>query len=176
VRRPSDQRQRELCLAAFEVALYSGSVNGLGVHADAQWVMQFLALDAPAYAVRLDHVMDAIGAEVATAVRRLAAETLSAEKVTSQPVAPMTSQRRDSTAATDDNRAGVTVAEVAVRTGLQPHAVRAALRRGRLDGTKINGEWVTSLAAIERWRDGATGTRRRTTAAGDPRRTASTQG
>lgn len=109
-----------------------------------------LALAAPIFAVdQCPELLRAAGPNVTAQVRELAA-TITARLA--RQVAAL-----DSAATVPDAASALgslTAPEVGRLTGLTADAVRAAIRRGRLEATRdrVTGEWRISRQAVDEWR------------------------
>jgi len=149
MREPSPERQRQLTLMLFEVALSTSARNGRALPDDVVWLLTRLALNAPGTAARLPHVMAGLTPEVRTAVTRLA----------SQRMAQVASHAQRSDSRTVAAPTVLSVGQAAAALRISSHGVRAACRRGSLHAVKdATGEWRISAADVEARRPHGTDT------------------
>ena len=113
---PSLDRMGEITVKVWELALTTVPANGGGrLPPDVAWLLQAVALSAPATAARCPRVLAAVPTEVAAAVRRLAGAA---------PVTPLAAgASQEAASETLTGRPWLTTAEAARALHLTSHAV-----------------------------------------------------
>jgi hypothetical protein len=136
------ERMAALSLAAFEAALRAQARNGSQPTAEVRYTIGRLAMAAPDAAARWPRVLAALPPEVRAAV---IAQVGTAPATPAGPPGPDT--------ADSERVVGTTAA--ARLLGRSGQAVRAAVKRGTLPGTKRprDGVWVFARADLESYRE-----------------------
>ncbi|MGH3825776.1 MAG: helix-turn-helix domain-containing protein [Pseudonocardiaceae bacterium] len=143
---PDIERIAHLHLAAWEVALRTAARNGHPPHPDMAWILDRVALSNPQAAVRCGRVLAVLDPEVRDAVTRLAAEH-------TPPDLPDVTAPPGEAAPDADSAAGMWLApsEAARVLGIGTPGVRAALRRGTLQGYRDKQGWHIEAASAQEY-------------------------
>jgi excisionase family DNA binding protein len=150
-----DAAEARTCALALESFLQLHALNGRGLTADdpRRVLAAKLALAAPIAALSFcPALLRSAGPDVTAQVRELAvtevARQASQAAALRETAAPLLV-----TAASGSVTGPLSTPEVARLVGLNSHAVRAAIRRGRLAADKDeSGEWRITRQAVDEWR------------------------